>query len=83
MESDNNNNKYDNEEIILYQDENKNTEERIENSQSDIETISDEEYLLECARYGEAADLINLLKEVKIDINYKDYRGNTALRIVI
>jgi hypothetical protein len=66
-------------EIILYEEENKN-EERIENSTSDIETISDEEYMLECARYGDTSDLINLLKEANVDINYKDFRGNTALR---
>jgi ankyrin repeat protein len=70
----------DNDEIVLYEEENKNNEERIENSTSDIETISDEEYLLECARYGDTGDLIALLKEVNIDINYKDFRGNTALR---
>ncbi len=34
-------------EFILYQDENRNEEERIENSGSDLEQITDEEYMLE------------------------------------
>jgi hypothetical protein len=67
------------EEFVLYEDESRN-EERIENSTSDIEMISDEEYLLECARFGEYAELVPFLKSTHIDINYKDERGNNALR---
>ena len=72
-------------EIILYQESSKNEEERIENSVSDIEEISREEYLLECARYGEIDDLRNLIEESKninynLDINYLDFKKNSALR---
>lgn len=68
-------------EFILYEDKTKDNEERIENSQSDIEMITDEEYLLECARYGEIEDLRNLFDEVKdLNVNYQDNKQNTALR---
>jgi hypothetical protein len=67
------------EEFVLYEDESKN-EERIDNSTSDIEMISNEEYLLECARFGEYSELVSFLKSTEIDINYKDERGNNALR---
>ena len=67
-------------EIVLYEEEIKN-EERIENSVSDIETISDGDYLLECARFGDKDELVNLLKSTNnLDINFKDERGNNALR---
>ena len=68
-------------EFILYEEKRKDNEERIENSQSDIEMITDEEYLLDCARYGEIEDLRNLFEEVKdLNINYQDSKLNTALR---
>lgn len=69
------------EEIVLYQDSDREEEERIENSQSDIEHISDEDFMMDCSRYGDTQELIDLFKEVpNININYKDFRGNTALR---
>lgn len=68
------------EEILLYE-ETERDEERIEQSESEVEMISDEEYMLECARYGDYEDLKNLFEENKtIDINYTDNRQNTALR---
>lgn len=67
------------EEFVIYEEESKN-EERIDNSTSDIEMISNEEYLLECARFGEFSELVPFLKTTEIDINYKDERGNNALR---
>lgn len=69
-------------EIVLYEEEEKScNEEKMENSQSDVEMITNEEFLLECARYAELHDLINLIEEDKqLDINYKDFRNNTALR---
>jgi hypothetical protein len=68
-------------EFILYEEKTKDNEERIENSQSDIEMITDEEYLLDCARYGEIEDLRNLFEEVKdLNINYQDSKQNSALR---
>lgn len=67
-------------EIILYEECEKD-EERIEQSESEVEIISDEEYMLECARYGDYEDLKILFEENKaIDINYTDNRQNTALR---
>lgn len=69
------------EEAVLYEDKANDSEERIENSQSDIEHISDEEYLIECARYNDLEELLQLFKDnLEIDINYKDFRGNTAVR---
>ena len=69
-------------EFVLYEDKANDEEERIENSASDIEMISDEEYLLECARFGEFVDLNNLFYEVKnLNVNYQDFKKNTALRI--
>jgi hypothetical protein len=68
-------------EFVIYEEKIKDEEERIENSQSEIEMISDEEYMLECARYGDFEDLKNLFNEVKnLDVNYKDNKNNTALR---
>jgi hypothetical protein len=68
-------------EFVIYEEKIKDEEERIENSQSEIEMISDEEYMLECARYGEFEDIKNLIQEVKnLDVNYKDNKQNTALR---
>lgn len=68
-------------EIILYQEQNID-EERIDNSTSQIELISDEEYLLECARYGDKDDMINLFEDNKgIDVNYKDSKDNTAVHM--
>ena len=69
-------------EFVLYEENvNRNKEEQIENSGSEIEMISDEEYLLECARFGDLEDLIQLFKEVpKIEVNYPDVKKNTALR---
>jgi hypothetical protein len=67
-------------EIIIYEEHEK-EEERIEQSESEVEVISDEEYMLECARYGDYEDLKNLFEENKtIDVNYTDNRQNTALR---
>jgi len=69
-----------NDEIILFE-EHEREEERIEQSESEVEIISDEEYMLECARYGDFEDLKKLFEENKtIDINYVDNRQNTALR---
>jgi hypothetical protein len=69
-------------EILLYEEKEKD-EERIEQSESEVEMISDEEYMLECARYGDYEDLKNLFEENKtIDINHIDNRQNTALRKV-
>jgi hypothetical protein len=68
-------------EFVLYQDEEKD-EERIDHSGSEIEMISDEEYMLECARFGDLDDLKALFEENKnIDVNYKDNRSHTALRM--
>lgn len=71
-------------EFIIYEDTKKDREEeRIENSQSDIEMISDQEYMLECARFGELEDLKKLFEEVgenNLDVNYQDEKKNTALR---
>jgi hypothetical protein len=51
------------------------------NEEQKEELITDEEYMLECARFGDLEDLINLIKEVPdLDINYKDNKLNTALR---
>lgn len=73
-----------NNEFVIYEKKIKDEEERIENSQSEIEMISDEEYMLECARYGEFEDLKNLFQEVKnLDVNYKDNKQNTAIRKII
>lgn len=70
-----------NNEFVIYEEKIKDEEERIENSQSEIEMISDEEFMLECARYGEFEDLKNLFQEVKnLDVNYKDNKQNTAIR---
>jgi hypothetical protein len=70
----------DKDEIILYE-EHEREEERIEQSESEVEIISDEEFMLECARYGDFEDLQNLFDENKtIDVNYADNRQNTALR---
>jgi hypothetical protein len=76
------------EEIILFEEQNKPEEERIENSVSDIEEISREEFLLECARYGDYNDMISLIDECKeikynLDINYYDSKKNSALRIIL
>ncbi len=71
-------------EFVLYEDEsNDKEEERRENSMSEVEMISDEEYMLECARFGEKEDLLRLFEELKdqININYQDFKKNTALRI--
>ena len=83
MEKLNTNNSQENqEEVILYEEHDK-EEERIEQSESEVEVISDEEYMLECARYGDYEDLKNLFEEIKtIDINYSDNRQNTALRMI-
>ena len=71
----------DNQDEILLYEESEKDEERIEQSESEVEIISDEEYMLECARYGDYEDLRNLFEENKaIDINYTDNRQNTALR---
>ena len=70
-----------NDEIILYE-EHEREEERIEQSESEVEIISDEEFMLECARYGDFEDLKKLFEENKtMDINYVDNRQNTALRM--
>jgi hypothetical protein len=83
-----NNNSEEPEEIILFEEQNKPEEERIENSVSDIEEISREEFLLECARYGDYNDMISLIEECKeinynLDINYSDSKKNSALRIIL
>lgn len=81
MEKTNTNNSENNEEIILYEEQDK-EEERIEQSESEVEMLSDEEYMLECARFGDYEDLKNLFEENKtIDVNYTDNRKNTPLRI--
>jgi hypothetical protein len=68
-------------EFVIYEERTKDEEERIENSCSDIEMISDEEYLLECARYGDFDELKNLMQEAKdLDVNYKDSKSNSAIR---
>lgn len=59
---------------------NTNDEEKIENSGSEYENITDEEYFLECARYDEFEEFVHILEKGKVDINYKDSRANTALR---
>ena len=77
-----NNTNYD-EQFILFKPEsnNKNFEEAIENSQSDVEMISDEDYLVDCARYNDFDEIKKLLLESKeLNINYQDNRQNTALR---
>lgn len=81
-----NKNEDDCKEIILFEEENKTDEERRENTASDIEEISREEYYLECARYGEYDDLKKFIKECrdidyKLDYDYRDIKKNTALRI--
>lgn len=68
-------------EFLIYQDTTRVIdEEQRENSNSQIEMISDEEYMLECARYGEYDDLIKLLNEIQLDLNYQDTNGNSSLR---
>ncbi|KAH8739966.1 hypothetical protein FG386_001079 [Cryptosporidium ryanae] len=42
-----------------------------------INEISNE--MLECARYGELEDLVKILDNYKVDVDYKDKHGNTAL----
>ena len=70
-------------EFVLYEDDNnEKEEERRENSQNEIDMITDEEYMLECARYGDYNGLIQLFEDVgsKLDVNYIDEKQNTALR---
>jgi len=91
MEPTNNTNKFNNEsntedqsdQFILFKPDNtQDKEEAIENSQSDVEMITDEEYLIDCARYNDFDDLKKLIAETKdLNINYQDDRQNTALRI--
>jgi hypothetical protein len=86
LEQNHNNTNEEPEEIILYEDKVKPEEERIENSVSDIEEISREDFLLECARYGDFDDIKSLIDECleikyTLDINYSDHKKNSALRI--
>lgn len=70
------------EEIVLIEekDSNRNDEEGTNTSNSEI-MLTDEEYFLECARFGEIKELIAFMNEVKsFDVNSRDFRGNTALR---
>ena len=67
--------------VLFSQSENPNKEEAMENSQSDVEMMTDEDYLIDCARYNDFEELKKLLEERKdININYQDGRQNTALR---
>jgi hypothetical protein len=51
------------------------------NEEEELESITDEEYLLDCSRFGDLDELKNLLEENKtIDINYKDQNKNNSLR---
>ena len=67
------------EEFVLKPENADQSEERIENSEIQ-EYISNEEYFMECARYNDFEELCQLIKE-GINVNYKDNRNNTALRI--
>ncbi len=53
-----------------------------QNQIEENELISDEEFLLDCCRFGDLDDLKNLLIEnPKIDINYTDINNkNNSLR---
>ena len=67
--------------ILFKPEENQNKEEAMENSQSDVEMITDEEYLIDCARYNDKDEIQKLISESKdLNINYQDDRQNTALR---
>jgi len=69
-------------EIVLIEDDPKDKNDVGDISSSSEVMLTDEEFLLECARFGELNDLIQLLHEVKdLNVNYKDFRGNSALRI--
>lgn len=71
-------------EMILIDDNNNNSELKDfknSNSNEEEEFITDEEYMLDCSRFGELENLKNLLLEnPSVDINYTDGRKNNALR---
>ncbi len=72
-------------EIILIDDKNNYNlliDLKMENEDEEGELISDEEYMIDCCRYGDLEDLKNLfLENSNIEINYTDGRKNNALRI--
>jgi len=52
-----------------------------QNQIEENELISDEEYLLDCCRFGDLEDLKNLfIENPKIDLNYSDTNKNNSLR---
>ncbi|MCQ2821174.1 MAG: ankyrin repeat domain-containing protein [archaeon] len=86
MENKPNNSKED--EFILYQEggesnENPSNSNKGEESESSKEEyITNEEFLLECARFDELDELKKAMKDMKdLNVNYKDFRGNTALHM--
>ena len=72
-------------EILLFGDENDNNEKSVglSDSQSKEEALTLEEYYLECSRFGELADLKEAMKDATKDfnVNLVDFGGNTALHL--
>ena len=72
-------------EILLFgDDENKNEKSvGLSDSVSKEETLTLDEYYLECARFGELSDLKEALKDApkEFNVNLVDFGGNTALHL--
>ena len=70
-------------EFVLYSDSNikDDSESQGISKEEEEESLTLEEYYLECARSGELNDLKEAMKDAddKFDVNLKDPRGNTAL----
>lgn len=89
-DNDNNNKNTDTQEefneMVLIEDytqESKDNEKSNLNEEGESEFITDEEFLLDCCRFGDTEDLNNLFNEnPNININYTDSRKNNALRII-
>ena len=84
----NQDNKEEIEEIMLFGDDNdnKNNNDKsigLSDSVSKEENLTLEEYYLECARYGELQDLKEAMKDATKDfnVNLVDFGGNTALHL--
>lgn len=74
-------------EIVLFEEiNNANAENQIpnsENSSSVDDTITFDEYYLECCRFGEFKELQEAMKEApkEFNVNYKDFNGNSSLHM--
>lgn len=73
------------EEFILYQEggDNNPSNKEEESESNNEEYITNEEFLLECARFNDLPALKNALNTsiTNLNQNYQDFRGNTALHM--